>query len=68
MLDAVAVEAGLEPGHGHVTAARLAALLRLVVDGETTVWLDPAMKAFQAGEMPGWNVVVSAVSTEMSMP
>ena len=27
-------EAGLEPGHGHVTAARLAALLRLVVDGE----------------------------------
>ncbi len=26
--------AGLEPGHGHVTAARLAALLRLVADGE----------------------------------
>ena len=26
--------AGLEPGHGHVTAARLAALLRLVADGD----------------------------------
>ena len=28
--------AGLEPGHGHVTAARLAALLRLVAAGEVS--------------------------------
>jgi len=28
--------AGLDPGHGHVTAARLAALLRLVADGEVS--------------------------------